>query len=328
MKAARSENLQMAWSPASGRPVAALSALAVALCVGIGLWGGESLLVRSVEILIFALFAQSLNLIVGQTGMVSMCHAAFYATAGYVFGVLQTKYGWHGASGAIGAAAAAIGASLLLAIGIGLLISRVSHAYFIMLTLALGQLVYVIIWKWHAMTGGDDGLIGIVPPPGLQQTRDLFLVFLPFVLGSLGILFCISRSAFGLTLTAIRDNPTRAAFIGIPVRQSRLAAFVIAAGFAGLAGVGEAIFHRGMFPNDASFLTSADALVVVVLGGTRWFLGPIVGAVLFKALTFGLPALTDYWLSCLGLIIIAVALAMPGGVLSVLSSVSTRSRGV
>jgi len=301
-------------------------AMILAAGVAIGVLGSETLLVQATDILIFVLFALSLNLVVGQSGMVSMCHAAFFAVGGYVFGVLQVRYGWTGAGGAAAAAVLAIAASIVLALGIGLLITRVSHAYFIMLTLALGQLVYIVIWKWHAMTGGDDGLIGIPGVTALQDTRTFYMVAFVVVVSCTALLFGIARSAFGHALTAIRDNPLRAAFIGIPVRSFRLAAFVLAAGFAGLAGVGQAIFHRGMFPNAASFITSADGLVAVVLGGTQWFLGPVVGAIVFKILSYGLPHLTQYWLSCLGAVIIVVALAFPGGMLSLAARFDSRMR--
>jgi branched-chain amino acid transport system permease protein len=301
-------------------------ALTLAAGLAIGLFGGETLLVQATDILIFALFALSLNLVVGQSGMASMCHAAFFATGGYVFGVLQVKYGWTGAGSTAAAAVLAVAASMFLALVIGLLITRVSHAYFIMLTLALGQLVYIVIWKWHSITGGDDGLIGIVGTAALQETRTFFMVAFAALASCVALLSAITRSAFGQTLTAIRDNPLRAAFIGVPVRSFRLAAFVLAASFAALAGVGQAIFHRGIFPSSASFITSADGLVAVVLGGTQWFLGPLVGAIVFKILSYGLPHLTSYWLSCLGVVIIIVALSFPGGLLSLAARFDARWR--
>jgi len=319
-----SEVILPASSPVRLRHVGIVLVLAAGLALGA--FGSETLLVQATDILLFVLFALSLNLVVGQSGMVSMCHAAFFATGGYVFGVLQVRYGWTGTGGAAAAAGLAIAASVLLALVIGLLIIRVSHAYFIMLTLALGQLVYIVIWKWHSMTGGDDGLIGIAGVPGLQDTRTFYVVAFGIVASCTGLLFVFARSSFGHTLTAIRDNPLRAAYIGVPVRLFRLAAFVLAAAFAALAGVGQAIFHRGMFPSSASFITSADALVAVVLGGTQWFLGPIIGAITFKILSFGLPHLTNYWLSCLGIVIIVVALSFPGGLLSLAARFDSRRK--
>jgi branched-chain amino acid transport system permease protein len=300
--------------------------LAVGALCALPVYGSESWIIRGVDILIFVLLASSLNLIVGGAGMISMCHAAFFAIGGYAFGAVQRRSGLDGTVGFLAASGAALMTSLLAASVIGVLVVRVTQAYFIMLTLALGQLVYVIIWKWHDVTGGDDGLIGIAPPSWLTSTTGFYYFTLAVVLVSIAMLYQLRRSPFGRTLGAIRENPIRTAYIGVPVRSFRLIAFIVAAGFAGTAGILEATFHRGMFPNAASFLTSADILVVIVLGGVQAFLGPIIGAVIFKALTYSLPLLTDYWVGCLGFVILIVALVMPNGLYDMLGRLGSRSR--
>src|SRR4051794_26241547 len=258
--------------------LAALSLLPIA--------GSEALTIRSVDVLIFVLLAAGLNVAVGGTGMVSMCHAAFFAVGGYTFGIVQRRLGFEGGAAFALASSVALASTLLLAATIAAIVVRVTQAYFIILTLALGQLVYIVIWRWHAVTGGDDGLIDIAPPIWLSTTINFYYFALLVVLISLAALWQLRRSPLGRTFRAIRDNPARTAFIGVPVNAFRFASFVIAAGFAGIAGILEAMFHRGMFPNAASFITSADALVVIVLGGAQSFAGPILGAIVFKALTY------------------------------------------
>jgi branched-chain amino acid transport system permease protein len=297
----------------------------VALCA-IPLFGSESWIIRGVDILIFALLALSLNLIVGGTGMISMCHAAFFAIGGYAFGVVQRRSGLDGNLGFLVASGAALTTGLLVALAIGILVVRVTQAYFIMLTLALGQLIYVIIWKWHDVTGGDDGLIGITPPSWLSTTTRFYYFTLAVVLVSTALLYQLKRSPFGCTLGALRDNPIRTAYIGVPVRAFRLSAFIIAAVFASIAGILEAMFHRGIFPNAGSFITSADALVVIVLGGVQAFWGPVIGAVVFKVLTYSLPLLTEYWVGCLGVVILLVALLIPNGLYDLLGRPHARGR--
>lgn len=291
-----------AWA----RGIALVSLIFVLVVPAIGY---EPLTIGAIDTYILALFVLSLNLLVGYAGMISMGHAAFFAVGGYTAGLLAKFYGVPMAA----AFALAPIASALLALVIGFLSVRLTHAYFIMLTLAFAQLVYTVLWKWNAVTGGDDGLIGFAPPAFLRDNN----VYYYFVLIVVGIctfmLYRICNSPFGRILTAIRDNPDRTSFIGVNVQAKQLAAFVIAGAFAGVAGALQAYFHRGMFVNAAHFVTSADALVILLLGGSRYFIGPIVGAVLFKILVIAIPNVTVYWPFFLGLVILGVALFAPDG---------------
>ena len=124
----------------------------------------------------------------------------------------------------------------VVALVIGFFCVRLTHAYFIMLTLAFGQLVYTVFWKWHSATGGDDGLTGIMPHPLLASQSAYYMFVLVIVLASAWALYRIGRSPFGSALLAIKDNPRRAAFLGIDVRRMQLAAFTVAGTFAGIAG--------------------------------------------------------------------------------------------
>lgn len=270
--------------------------------------------VQATDVLIFVLFSLSLNLLVGYAGMLALGHAAFFAVGGYGTG-LVVKY--LGLSMPLALLAGPLLAALT-ALVIGFFCVRLSHAYFIMLTLAFSQLIYTVIWKWRDLTGGDDGLIGIMPVPALVSSSAYYYFVLVVVLAAIVVLYRVGQSPFGRALRAIKDNPRRAEFIGLHVRRYQLGAFVLAGGFAGIAGALQVFFHRGMFPNAAHWLTSADAFTAVVLGGAGYFAGPIVGASLFKALGIAVPRFTEYWFFFLGIAILLVALGRPQGLMSLL----------
>lgn len=304
---------------AARRHATAVAGVLAALAA-LGAWGNEVVLTQGVQTLVFILFALSLNLIVGYGGMVSMGHAALYAAGAYGCAVLARHYGvpmlWALPAGVLAAA--------LVAALIGFFSIRREHHYFIMLTLAFGQLVYVILWKWTEVTGGDEGLIGVEPPAWLRESRYYYFFTLALVAGGVMLLRRLATSAFGEALTAVRDNPQRAAFTGIDVRAVQLTAFVIAGALAGLAGALQTYFARGAFIDSAGFLASADVLAVCVLGGTTRFYGPVIGALVFRALSVAVPALTAYWLFMLGIVILAVTLVLPGGIVGLFA----RGKGV
>jgi branched-chain amino acid transport system permease protein len=300
--------------PAGGHRLAAPAGVVLLLMVlaAAPAFATETLLVQGIQILTFLLFALSLNLLVGAGGMTSMGHAAMLATGGYVAGYL-TRHAGLGMAVALPLGVLAAG---VLAAVIGVFSIRRENAYFIMVTLAFGQLVYTALWKWTEVTGGDEGLIGFDPPVALRPTGAYYLFTLTLVAVSALLLWRITRSPFGAALSAARDNRRRAAFAGIDVRGVQLVAFVIAGLFAGLAGGLQAYFQRGMFVDSAGFLMSSDALVACVLGGTSFFAGPILGAVLFRILGIVVPGVTPYWLFVVGVIVMIVALALPDGLMS------------
>jgi branched-chain amino acid transport system permease protein len=284
-----------------------IGAATVAL-VSIALFGNEQLLVLGVQTLIFVLFAMSLNLMVGNGGMVSMGHAAMLAVGGYVAGYLA-KAGF----GMAPAAIVGIAATALLAAVTALLCVGREPTAFIMLTLALAQLVYIVIWKWHEITGGDEGLIGFAPPEFLRDTRNYFILTAIVVWLSLLLLYRVGRSSFGMALNATRNNAPRANFSGINVKAIQIVAMVLSSTLASVAGVLLAFFQRGMFVESAGFATSTNALLVCVLGGTGSFAGPILGALVFRAVTTFAPSFTEYWQSILGVVIVIVGLYFPAG---------------
>ena len=271
-------------------------------------------LLYAIDILIFVLFAASLNLLVGQSGMVSFGHAAYFAIGAYFAGILVVRVGWSMPWAFLAAPPAAAFAAFI----IGLFCVRLTHAYFIMLTLAFAELIHGVVWKWREVTGGDDGLLGVYPVPPFDTPLGYYYLTLVSVGLCLILLYLIARSPFGCTCRAIKDNPRRVEFMGINVMMHKLLAFVIAGFFAGVAGDLFVFFNRGAFQGIADWLTSAKGLVMVILGGPSFFAGPLVGAIVFKLLDTTVPKFTEYWLLVLGLILGAVVLLMPNGIVGFL----------
>lgn len=261
------------------------------------------------EILIYALFALSLNLLVGYTGSVSFGHALFFALGGYVCAILLKTYGWPLAA----ALPAAVVASALAAAVIGYFCVRLNEIYFAMLTLAFSMLAWSIAFKWRAVTGGDDGLIGLRLPDWLAGRERIYWFVLTVTATATAVLWRICHSSFGSGLVAIRENAARASFIGIDVRRMRLAAFIVAGSFAGVAGALFSLYKRGMNPDTAFWSESAQVLIMTLLGGTHVFFGPVIGAAVLHTLQVVAGQFTLYWPLVLGCVLLVIVLAAPEG---------------
>ncbi len=276
------------------------------------------------DVVIWALFATSLNLLVGYTGLVSFGHAAYFGIGAYVTGILMKKAG---TSFLLAFPAAGLAAALF-ALAFGFFCVRLTKIYFAMLTLAFAQIVWAICFKWNEVTGGEQGmpeipypdfgsverLAGVLPFVGGYRTSDHFY-FLTLVL--VGCCFWVLRrivgSPFGRMLTTIRENPERAEFIGVNVRRYELAAFVLAGLFAGLAGGLFGIFNRGVFPDFAYWTKSSEVLIMTLLGGMGAFFGPALGALVLLWLNQQIVSYTEYWPMILGIILVILLFAFPGG---------------
>lgn len=269
----------------------------------------QTYVVQATDTLLFILLAVSINLLIGYGGMISLGHAAYFAIGGYTAGLLVSHAG---APMVVGLVAAPLAAALAAAV-IGVFCTRATHVYFIMMTLAFGQLVYTVIWKWRALTGGDDGLVGIAPPAPLLPAVNYYYFTLAIVLACLLVIHRICRSPFGAALKAIRDAPNRARSIGIEVVRFQLAAFALAGFFAGIAGALYVFHTRSIFPQSAHWVTSVEIMLMAVLGGANSFVGPIAGAVFLKTLDFLIPRVTEYWLFVLGIVVLVIAFVMPRG---------------
>jgi branched-chain amino acid transport system permease protein len=286
------------------------------------------------QIVIDALFAVSLNLLLGTTGLVSFGHVAYFGVGAYVCGILMKTYGW---PFSLAFPAAGFGAALFALVS-GFFCVRLIKLYFAMLTLAFSQIVWAIAYKWNDVTGGDQGLPEIPYPdldwmsaiPGcadLSVGARFYLLSLALVAVSLAIVHRIIRSPFGRVLTTIRDNPERAAFLGVNVRLYQLAAFVIAGGFAGLAGALYGIFSRGVFADYVFWSKSAEILIMTILGGAGYFWGPPVGAAALVWLNQAVTDYTQYWSFVLGVILLVLLFCFPGGIVGGLVALWRRLRG-
>ncbi|WP_404414391.1 branched-chain amino acid ABC transporter permease [Vreelandella aquamarina] len=270
------------------------------------------------EILILGLFAVSFNLIFGYTGMLSFGHAAFFGIGAYATALILIHLQWP----FLACLLVSMGVAGMLALVIGYLSVRLNEVYFAMLTLAFGMMVFAAAYQWRSLTNGSDGLAGftlgsfglgidlMLVDPAVYYQVVLVLVAMASV-----VLFMISRSSFGMILKAIRQNPERVAFAGLNVRTYRLAAFVIAGTFAGLAGGLMAPFLRVASPELMHWSMSAEPILMAILGGTGYFLGPFIGSAVFVLLETWITSVTQSWMLVLGIILALMVIFFRKGLL-------------
>ncbi|HEU5177203.1 MAG TPA: branched-chain amino acid ABC transporter permease [Burkholderiales bacterium] len=267
----------------------------------------------AIEVLAFALYAVSFNVLLGYGGMLSFGHAAFFGVGGYAAAILLKKAGLPAGVAFALVPFAALLVSALVAVVIGLLSVQRSGIYFAMLTFAFQMLLYTIALKAIGITGGDDGMTGLKPPGALAQPFYYYYYALAFVAVSLYLLYRLVSSPFGFTLRALRANPRRVQYIGVNVRAHQLVAFVVSGAFAGLAGALFALSSGNVFPGWLNWTASATPIVMAVLGGVHTFLGPALGAAVYVVLEVFISGRTEYWPLAMGVIIVALVLAMPEG---------------
>jgi len=270
------------------------------------------------KILIFAIFAMSLNLILGYAGLPSLGHAAYFGVAAYTTALLSlrlTPNFW--LDFAAGLIAAAITAALF-----GLLALRAQGSYLLMITLALAQVLWGIAFGWRSLTGGDDGLPGITRPTvgPLRLGDGISFYYFILVVFSLAValMWLVVRSPFGRALVGIRESARRMEVLGYNVWLHKYVAFVLAGTLAGLSGALFVYYNGFVSPAYLSIVFSAMALIMVILGGAGTLLGPAVGSAAIVFLENAISAYTERWLLILGLIYVVVTLFAPAGLLGLL----------
>jgi branched-chain amino acid transport system permease protein len=307
-------------------PFAAVAA-AVVLLAAVP-WLGISEFQRSLllEVMIFSILAMSLNLILGYAGLVSFGHAAFFAVGSYAAGLSANHLSpeiW--LSLPVG-----IAAGVVLAIPLGWLSIRLSGFYFLMITFAFAQMVYAVVYRWNWLTGGSDGLLiagpTLLKSPVLQSRDQLYFFALVCFVGTFLLLHRIIAGPFGHVLVGIRENTRRMRALGYNVRAYKLAAFVIAAAFAALAGVINGQFSLFASPESAHWTLSASALVMVLIGGAGTRTGPIIGAAVVLLLQHWLSSYTQYWSLALGLLFILLITTAREGIHGLLLRASSLVR--
>ena len=300
----------MAWV-AGFAALAALSVLLSSYTLGLLIDG-----------LIFSILALGLNLLLGYAGLPSLGHAAYFGVGAYAAGLMMIHVSdsfWLCAIVAI-AATAAVGAAF------GLLALRTTGVYFLIITLALGQIAWAIAFSWRSLTGGDDGLRGIGRPDlgfGLlvDDTQSYYLLALGAAGAALLLMALIVRSPFGEALRGIQQNPQRMSALGYDVWLYKLLAFVMSAAFSGFAGV-IFVFYKGFVsPESVGVVVSAEITLMVIAGGAGTLLGPFIGAFLVVYLSHAVSGFTDRWMTILGLLYIVVMLFAPKGIVALASRI-------
>jgi branched-chain amino acid transport system permease protein len=272
------------------------------------------------EILIFGLFAASLDLLIGYTGLPSLGHAGYLGVGAYAAGLLATHDVTTNAFAQLGVAT---GAAALVAAATGVFAIRARGIYFLMLTLAFGELLYQLAFNWYSRTGGSNGLFGIPPatlhrgdtPLDVNTHPDRFYYYAlgAFLIGY-GFLRVVIASPFGRALVGIRENESRMRSLGYNVALYKLAAFSIAGGVAGYAGALTLEHGKGVSPSDMSFQVSALAVIALIVGGRATLLGPVLGAAFVYLIRDELAShIQEHWPIVLGAVFILVVYLLPGG---------------
>jgi branched-chain amino acid transport system permease protein len=272
------------------------------------------------EVLIFALFAFSLNLLVSTGGLVSFGHAAYFGLGAYGAALSFSALGLRmEAALALAPLVAALGAAV-----VGIFVVRLSGIYLAMLTLAAAQIVYAVAFQWVEVTGGDNGLLGIWPAPWASGRTIYYWLTLAVTGLAVAGLRHVIYAPFGYGLRASRDSVLRAEAIGIDVRRQRWLAFVLAGAAAGGAG-GLYVFSKGSIdPSALGIPTSVDALTMLLLGGLDTVMGPLAGAAVLQVLKDQVMPVTQYWRLALGLSIIAMVLIFPAGLVGAVERLRER----
>jgi branched-chain amino acid transport system permease protein len=279
------------------------------------------------QALIFAIFAMSLDLLLGFTGLPSLGHAAYFGVAAYVVAIFTTEY----QMGFWTCLVLAILAAIITAAAFGLIAIRALGTYFLMITLALGMVVWGLAFRWVSLTKGDNGISG-VPRPSLGlpwaftgPTTFYYLTFVTFLL-AFGLLFLIVRSPFGMSLKGIRESERRMRSLGYNIWLHKYLAFILAGAFAGLAGVLWAYYNGFVSPVEVQLITSVETLLMVAMGGPGTLVGPALGAGMIVFLKNFVSVYTKRWLLILGGVYICVILFTPQGILGTLRDKTTATK--
>ena len=319
-------NERVAWFPAPMLVLLALFASLPLWIKGVGLYP-----YLGVEVMIWIIYALGFNLLLGTTGLPSFGHGAYFGIAAYAFGLAQ----FHLAPNLWLCLAAAMLAAALAGALVACFLSHRRGIYFALLTIAFGQVFWFVAIKWHSVTRGEDGLLNIRRLPadfgfasfGLESLEGLYwFSFIAFAL-VVALLWRLVHSPFGRVLAAIRQNETRARFLGYNVWLYKWLAFTLSALIAGLAGGLFALAQQSAYPNVMSLHQSGVVVMMTLIGGGLVsFWGPVIGTVLFFLARDLLGAYTDAWMLWYGLMFMLIVLFKPEGIAGLWQD--WRSRGV
>jgi len=262
-------------------------------------------------IFVTGLLATSLNIVLGYGGMFQFHHSVFYGVGAYGFVLMLTKTDLSPLFAFIVGPIVAALISLLM----GLICIRLTKLYFGMLQLALGSLIWAIVFRWYSFTGGDNGIHGISLPSIISSTSGAYYFTLIITAICLIFMYLIVNSPFGSVFQAIRDNPERSEAIGVNVKRHQLIGLMIAGFFAGVAGILFVTVEGSVFPDMMFWTFSLEILIMCLLGGWFTFLGPMFGAAIIVSLRTFVGIYTEYWTLILGIVLMILIFFLPEGVL-------------
>ncbi len=278
------------------------------------LLAGDFYINLATQILIAAIFALSLNLLVGFGGMTSLGHASYLGVSAYISALLTSRYGFaHGTAALI-----SILGTVAMAALFGVIALRATGLGFLMITLALSQVLWGLAYRMSNVTNGDNGITGLTRPTPFGVSLDTPVAFYWFVLVVTVIAFMMMTafvsSAFGSSLKGVRDQPRRMAALGFNPWLIRWITFVYAGFWGGVAGLLYVYYHKYIHPSSLSTTSSAEALLGVIAGGSGTLGGPAVGAALVLLLKNYASAYIERWNMLLGLVFLFIVLIMPTGI--------------
>ena len=280
------------------------------LAAALPLVAGEYYINLASQIVIFAVFAASINLLLGYGGLPTLGHAAYLGIAAYVSALLQLKLGF----GHWMAAPIALLATTLMGCVFGLIALRAAGLGFLMLTLALSQVLWGTAYRWVAMTDGDNGLRGLSRPFRLDDAASFYYFALAATAASLWLMARFVGSPFGAALRGTRDQPRRMSALGHNVWLIRWITFVYAGFWGAVSGLLFVYYHKYIHPISLSLTNSAEGLLAVIAGGSGTLGGPVVGAAIVMLLKNYVSAYIERWNTLLGLVFVLIVVFMPEGV--------------
>ncbi|MEY2800996.1 MAG: hypothetical protein RL513_580 [Pseudomonadota bacterium] len=278
----------------------------------------------STQMLIFGMLALSADLLLGNAGLFSLCHAAFFAVSAYTTAILQVRYGVTGGW----AVMAGITAGTLLGTVFGLSV-RTRGVYFILVTLAMGYIIWGVGYRWTALTGGDSGITNVPAPSvgGLKvaNANQFYYLVLTVVVITLLAYRRLVASPFGLALRGIKSGEPRMRSLGFRPAAHLYAAFVLSSFMASVAGVLYVYLNRFVNPVTASLHNNVEAVLMAIVGGSGTLFGPFIGAGLVLGLRNWVSTFFELHLVVMGLVFIAVTIWAPGGVIGLLRRMVSRT---
>lgn len=274
------------------------------------------------EILIFAVLAMAVDILAGYTGRTPLCHGAIFGVATYVTVYWHTNVSDH----LIVAMAAGVVAATLVAAVFALLAIRTSGVYFLLLTLALGMIVWGVCLRWTAVTGGENGLRGSLRPGFIADHVSFYYLVFAVVAVVAFAMWRFVRSSFGLTLRGIRDSESRMRALGYNVSLHLFVAFTVSGFFAGIAGSLYALFNEFASPSTVALSQSVEGLLMAVAGGIGTLFGAFIGAGVVIGLENFASLYTERWMSVLGLMFVLTMIFAPEGILGRVRDLLSRGR--